>query len=141
MGFTGAITFMKHDPRSVEWLTKEITLPWSNQEDPGHSAGSYRGDFGLKGVALDFNIPQNEDSTVKQHHIVYEDEERMKGRSLKCLVVGRMKMGGRSREQVRNYVLIITEIDKAGSVYERVGAGFLHGSMVDFRNPLSVRIE
>ena len=76
--------------------------------------------------------------------IIYDDEAGCLNRGpLKVLIIGRMKVEGRSREQVRNYVLILASKKSAPEdVYERIGAGFLDGSLISFeKKAKSVRVE
>jgi serine/threonine protein kinase len=143
MGHTGGITFMKHNPHSVKWLPSEIVFPWSDQQGPRASTTSYRGDLGLRGFARGFRLPESGDSADRLD-IVYEDKDLLVGRQLKCVVIGRMNLENRSMKQVRNYVLILAELKIPGRVhvYERVGAGFIHGSLIEFAaDPLSVSID
>jgi hypothetical protein len=141
MGHTGSISFMKHNPHTVEWLVSEVTLPWEN--GPRQDTTSYRGDVGLKGLARNFKIPLGMEATYKAD-IVFEDSCAPSGRKLKCMVVGRIRMEDRTVEQVRNYVLVLTQKDTRGrtNVYERIGAGSLQGSLIDFGSPpLNVVVE
>lgn len=59
------------------------------------------------------------------------------------LIIGRLKMEGRSREQVRNYVLILARKNSTPEdVYERIGAGILDGALIRFeKEAKSVRVE
>jgi hypothetical protein len=144
MGHTGGITFMKHDPHTVEWLAEEITFPWSNLKGPRPSTTSYRGDMGLKGFARDFQIPEGEDASSKLD-IVYENPDLSASRKKKCLIIGRMKMENlnRSIQQVRHYVLILAqkEAPNRDDVYERVGAGAIHGSLIEFDDSRKVFVS
>jgi hypothetical protein len=133
MGHTGGITFMKHDPHSVEWLANEITFPWSKMKGPRPSTTAYRGDMCLRGYARDFHTPEGEDASIKLD-IVYENPDLLVGRQQKCLIIGRMKKKHQSIQQVRHYVLILAPKGPLHrhDVYERVGAGSIHGSLIEF---------
>jgi len=136
MGHTGGISFIKPDPHTVEWLVNEVTLPWTDKKGPRPETTSYRGEVGLKGIARDFRIPES-GNEVHKADIIFDDPDMPGGRKLKCMVIGRKIMQERTIDNVRNYVLIIMQKVSTGrqDVYERVGAGFLQGSLIDFSGP------
>jgi hypothetical protein len=143
-GYSGGITFMKPEPRTVEWLSREVALPWSQAQGPQAqmTTASYHGERCLRGMALDFSIPRKNQGG--DMNIVYDDKaDRLNRGPLKVLIIGRMKVEGRSREEVRNYVLVLARKKWAlEHVYERIGAGFIDGSLITFdKNVKSVSVE
>ena len=145
-GYSGGITFMKPEPRTVEWLHKEVTLPWSQVKGPQAqmTTVSYHGERCLRGLAWDFSIPGKLLGDDGSDDIIYDDEvDRLNRGPLKVLIIGRMKVEGRSREKVRNYVLVLARKGSAPeNVYERIGAGFIDGSLIAFdKNVKSVLVE
>ncbi|QDS78034.1 hypothetical protein FKW77_003054 [Venturia effusa] len=144
MGHTGGITFLKPESHSVEWLTNEVVFPWSRSTDPRTSTNVHRGALGLRGFARDFTVGQSDDAAEKDRlEVVYENPDLVATRRLKCMVIGRMKMDNRSKREVRNYVLILGQKVSPGrdDLYERIGAGFIHGSLINWADPLRVTIE
>jgi hypothetical protein len=144
-GFSGGITFMKPEPRTVEWLSNEVTLPWSqiHSAQSRMTTASYHGERWMRGLARYFSPGKNMGVNVNDD-IIYDDEAGCLNRGpLKVLIIGRMKVEGSSREQVRNYVLILASKKSAPEdVYERIGAGFLDGSLISFeKKAKSVRVE
>lgn len=144
-GFSGGITFMKPEPRTVEWLSTEVTLPWSriHNAQSRMTTASYHGERSLRGLARDFT-PGKTLGTNLNDDIIYDDKVDCLNRGpLKVLIIGRLKMEGRSREQVRNYVLILARKNSTPEdVYERIGAGILDGALIRFeKEAKSVRVE
>ncbi|KAK0100157.1 hypothetical protein ONS95_008496 [Cadophora gregata] len=146
-GHSGGITFMKPDPHTVDWLSDEVILPWTKAKE-SHSrmtTASYRGERALKGKALEWKHDPhlNHDDTYES--IVYDDEANLPSRDiLRILVVGRKKLTEYQHSQVRkhSYVLVLAPKGVAsGYIYERVGAGSLDESLIDFENSTSVLVE
>jgi hypothetical protein len=146
-GHSGGITFMKPDPHSVHWLSDEVILPWRRAQDPQArmTTASYHGERCLRGIARDFIIlEKGQVNDVVKEDIIYDnDADRMERGPLKCLIIGRMNVKDRSREEVLNYILILAKKKSApGNVYERIGAGFLDGSLIAFdENAKNVLVE
>lgn len=145
-GYSGAINYMKPEPRTVEWHSQDVTLPWAKMQGSRDrmTTASYQGDRFLKGKAKDFHLPEDEGGDGIHHDILFDDPAARALRGpFKVLVVGHLKLEGVPREKVRNFVLVLAKKTSASDiVYERVGAGFLHGSMIDDgKNPTSVLVE
>jgi hypothetical protein len=146
-GYSGAITFMKPEPHTVEWLSREVSLPWSqtlNSQAQQMTTASYHGERCLKGMARDFVLPKNSGDDPANHDIIYDDEAGLQDRGdLKVLIIGLLKVKGCARKNVRNYVLILARKRSASyNIFERVGAGFMDGSLINFdENAQSVSIE
>lgn len=147
-GHSGGISFMKPEPHTVIWLSKEVTLPWKHRHHDSASTTSYHGDTFLRGIARDFRLPvlkkgQDAQTISSKMDIRYDDDEALDTRRpLKTLIVGRMDVKERSLKEVRNYVLIIAKKKESGdNVYESVGAGYLHGSLISFHNDAHVLVE
>jgi hypothetical protein len=143
MGYTGGIIFMRLDPHSVEWQASELTFPWKDSKDLQTTTTAPCEEQVLRGLARNFHVPEGEDTTARLG-IRYEDPDQVQGRAVKCLILGSTKMAKRSARQVRNYVLVVSKKESSGrdDVYERIGAGFVHGSLIDFESPpLNVLIE
>lgn len=146
-GYSGAITFIKPDPRSVQWLSEEVLLPWS-QNLSSHAqqmtTASYHGERCLKGMACDFALPPKGCDESVHYDIIFDDPVSLHDRGdLKVLTIGLLKIKDAVRKNVRNYVLILARKSPASSnVFERVGAGSMDGSLIDFGGDgLSVSIE
>jgi hypothetical protein len=103
------------------------------------TTASHHGERCLRDIARDFSLPEKgRDDGVLKQDVIYDDEaDRVMRGPLKCLIIGEMKVGDRSREEMRSYVLILARKKEAPeNVYERIGPGFIDGSLIAFdENP------
>ena len=118
----------------VQWEEEEVRSPWSTSHATGPSwhTGSSNGRMDLTGMARDLDV------VLGDKQIVYDGGVRPRGRTMKCVVIGRQKSEiAIDVTRQRHYVLIVAKNPDAENdkIYERVGVGSMPGSWIALNGP------
>jgi hypothetical protein len=136
MAYKGGIDYLDPPFQKVEWEKNDIHPPWTRGGNKDSETTHDDVDIDLVATARDFNVAGSRAEDAK---IVYDTERTASdGERVQCVIVGKFKEG-RSDQDKRHYVLIITPTKSTGAggekIYERVGAGYMLGKYIVLDKP------
>ncbi|KAK8094956.1 hypothetical protein PG997_001641 [Apiospora hydei] len=143
MAYGGGIDYLDL-PRGggVLWKAGQVEAPWRSDELDSRIAldvGTAPRDMELKAVARPFGLGFLGDSEPRRRpEIIYDDPGagiRDPSR-LRCVAMGREDVRGKAEADITHYVLVVQLTEgrlNMNDVYERVGAGYVDGCLIDWR--------
>ena len=147
MAYGEGIDFLDLPLGEVKWLSQDVRSPWAEGGAETWHTGDTKGAAELIAMAREFKMGEVGLGAGKEFKIVYDapDPGKTEGQVLKCVVVGRQKVKGKSMGETTHYVLLITpkssQHARGGRTYERVGVGSMAGSYIDLEAASLVNVQ
>lgn len=137
MAYKGGIDYTTPEGGTAEWETNDITEPWTRGSGSATISAPQAGIIAIPAIVRNFQVANRLPEEVK----LFYDTGRVKGsdgQRAQCVVVAKDKHA-RVEGLKRHYVLLVA-LKKADSgrgrkIYERIGAGFMLGKHIAFKEP------
>ena len=137
MAYSEGIDFLDLPLGGVDWFSEDIQSPGAEGGAGTWHTGDVKGAVELSATAREFRMGDVRLGADKDFKIVYDvlDSGKTEGQVLKCVVMGRQKVVGKSIGETIHYVLLITPkgplSPRGDRIYERVGVGSVAGKFID----------
>jgi hypothetical protein len=138
MAYKGGMKYLQPPERKTIWNEESVNL-----ELTGSAETSWLyADNTLKLSAPVKDFTDGTNTTDVDYDLTYDDPDEAKGRQKKCVIIGSFQNKGQA-EKGLHYVLIVSPATTQGSsdIWERIGAGKLHGSFIPTVNTPSASVE